>query len=162
MKFYKNNAGAVFAYAADGSQDAFISPTLTAITQADADTLRGPTLAQAQAAQAATVSAACQVAITAGVTSGTYTYPTKTTDQTNLAAAVNLSTIPGNAASWTVPIMCQSAGGTWVRVPHTAAQVQKAGQDVFMQILSLLMRNDVLAAQIAAAGSVAIVQSITW
>ena len=126
----------------------------------------GPTLAQAQAAQTVLLSTSCQVAITAGAVSSAlgspYTYPTKTTDQTNLAAAVNLSTLPGNAVGWTVPIMCESAIGVWARVPHTMAQVQKAGQDVFMQILGLLMKNDSLSAQVAAAGSVSAVQLITW
>lgn len=46
MKFYKNNLNQVYAFEADGSQDAFIPPELTAISAAEADSLRAPTAAQ--------------------------------------------------------------------------------------------------------------------
>lgn len=42
MKLFKDDDGKVYAYAADGSQDAFIPPNLTAITEAEADALRFP------------------------------------------------------------------------------------------------------------------------
>lgn len=41
-KFFKDNAGAVYAFAADGSEDAFIGEGLTQITEAEADALRTP------------------------------------------------------------------------------------------------------------------------
>lgn len=46
MKYYKNVKNEVFAYEADGSQDAHIKPGLTAITAAEADILRAPSAAQ--------------------------------------------------------------------------------------------------------------------
>ncbi|MGZ4959336.1 MAG: hypothetical protein ACXV7J_08790 [Methylomonas sp.] len=42
MKFYKDENNNVYAYTADGSQDAYILPNLIAITQEEADALRIP------------------------------------------------------------------------------------------------------------------------
>lgn len=40
MKYYRDTTGNVFAFEADGSQDGFIPPHLTKITEAAADKLR--------------------------------------------------------------------------------------------------------------------------
>jgi hypothetical protein len=48
MKYFKDDSGSVFAYAADGSQDDFIAAELTPITEAEADQLRKPKLSKAQ------------------------------------------------------------------------------------------------------------------
>lgn len=40
MKFFKDSQNNVYAYESDGSQDAFIKPGLTPITQDEADALR--------------------------------------------------------------------------------------------------------------------------
>lgn len=126
----------------------------------------GPTLAQAQAAQMAMVSAACQAAITAGIASSAlgapYAYPTKSTDQLNLTASVAASMIPGNPSNWATLLWCQSSAGTWEFTPHSAAQTQKAGQDVMAGILAMMAKNANLGAQIAAATSVPAVQAIVW
>ncbi len=51
MKHYKDpNTNEIYAYEADGSQDAFIKEGLVAITDAEVDNIR---LAKAQAAEAA-------------------------------------------------------------------------------------------------------------
>lgn len=42
MKHYKDSDNNVYAYELDGSQDAFILPGLTPITEAEADALRAP------------------------------------------------------------------------------------------------------------------------
>ena len=57
MKHYKDAAGALYAFFADGSQDDFIKPGLTQITDAEAAALRQPTAAQIeqQASDAAKV-----------------------------------------------------------------------------------------------------------
>lgn len=44
MKFFKNANGQVYAFEADGSQDAFIPSDLVPITKAEADELRNPSL----------------------------------------------------------------------------------------------------------------------
>lgn len=42
MKYYKDEKNQVYAYEADGSQDAYIPETLVAITEAEVDALRNP------------------------------------------------------------------------------------------------------------------------
>jgi len=42
MKLYKDGTGKVYAYKLDGSQDGFIKPGLTPITETEADVLRFP------------------------------------------------------------------------------------------------------------------------
>jgi hypothetical protein len=59
MKFFKDGNDEVYAYADDGSQDAFIKPGLTAITAAEAATLANPapTVEQQRAALIAQMNA---------------------------------------------------------------------------------------------------------
>ena len=57
MKFYKDKNNQVYAYAADGSQDAHIRPGLIAITEAEANELRQPTEPSLEEKQAAIVAA---------------------------------------------------------------------------------------------------------
>ncbi|APW37173.1 hypothetical protein RD110_08140 [Rhodoferax koreense] len=42
MKYFKNSANAVYAFEADGSQDAFIGPELVSISVAEAEALSQP------------------------------------------------------------------------------------------------------------------------
>jgi hypothetical protein len=42
MKYYKDTQNQIYAYESDGSQDAWIKPGLTSITEAEADELRKP------------------------------------------------------------------------------------------------------------------------
>lgn len=44
MKYYKDSQNRVYAFESDGSQDAFISPDLIKITEAQANALRAPAL----------------------------------------------------------------------------------------------------------------------
>lgn len=123
-------------------------------------------LLDVQAAQTILISTACGAAITAGMPSSAlgsiYIYPTTDSDQARMGAAVNLSNLPGNSANWSMPIKCQNAAGAWIRIAHTAPQLQRAAQDVAALIIALLLKYDVLAAQIAAATSVSAVKAITW
>ena len=126
----------------------------------------GQSLADVQAAQIATNSSACQAAITAGFQSSAlgpwYTYPAKATDQQNLNASVVASLLPGIPNTWVTPFWCEDANGTWAYVYHTAAQIQKVGQDAKGAILQLLTKNAQLQAQVMAATTIAAVQAINW
>lgn len=51
MKYYTNSQNQVYAYAADGSQDAYIQPGLIPITKEEADAIRFPPPTQAQQAE---------------------------------------------------------------------------------------------------------------
>jgi hypothetical protein len=53
MKYYKDADNQVYAYESDGSQDEWIKPGLTAITEAEADALRFPPLTPAELAKIA-------------------------------------------------------------------------------------------------------------
>lgn len=48
MKYFKDEKNTVFAFAADGSQDAFIPPNLAEITEAEANALRFPAPTRAE------------------------------------------------------------------------------------------------------------------
>jgi len=48
MKYFKNTNNEVFAFNADGSQDAYIKPDMVALTQSEADAHINPPLTPAQ------------------------------------------------------------------------------------------------------------------
>ncbi len=176
------------------------------------------TLTGAQEVQTATVSAACEAAITAGISSaalGTaHTYPSALTDQQNLDASVTdalcakadpvwsgstavdagainvISDVPclcvvggttGTTAPslptstttiiddgtaqwqlWSTMFWCEDSSGTWAWASHSAAQIVQAGRDIKAVIMAYRTKNATLAAQIAAATTVADVEAITW
>jgi hypothetical protein len=63
---------------------------------------------------------------------------------------------------WTTPFWCEDASGNWAWVNHTSAQIQKVGVDGKAAILANMAKNAGLAAQVAAATTVAAVQEIVW
>lgn len=131
-----------------------------------------PTLDEVKASQSALVSAACAAAITGGFTSSalgsSYTYPSQTTDQQNLAANVLSSLLPsGQVAGWTTPQLCATqpaapALPVWAYMDHTAAQIQQVGNDGKAAIMANLLKNKNLQDQISNAATVADVQAIVW
>lgn len=96
---------------------------------------------------AAKISAKCGQLIEAGLTSSAlgapHTYPSKERDQTNLAANVQLSTLPANASNpdWLTWHLCADSTGAWQFRPHSAAQIQQASADIAAAILALRMAN---------------------
>lgn len=168
MKNYKDSKGAVWAFEADGSQDKFIPVGLVLITEAQALAILNPapTLAQAQAAQIALISAACGAAVIAGLPSSalgaSYVYPTRQTDQTNLMAAVIRVGMPQTPANFMTSLALQTSPGVWGMLSHTVAQVQQVGQDIFGPISAMLVKNNSLAGQVMVASTVAAVQNINW
>lgn len=128
-------------------------------------------LASAQSAQLTNISNACANAIVSGFTSsalGTgYTYPSKVTDQQNLAASVLASILPGVATGWTTPFWCatqptDASAPVWAWVDHTAAQIQQVGNDAKTAILAYQTQNATLAAQVMACTDVDDVAKIVW
>jgi hypothetical protein len=123
-------------------------------------------LAAAQAAKIAELSAACKASIVSGFTSSAlgaaYTYPAKDTDQQNLASSVIDSLLANGAAGWVTPFWCADASGDWEFRAHTAAQIQKVGQDAKAAVLAAMAKNQTLAGQVAAAATVDAVNAIAW
>jgi hypothetical protein len=142
-----------FAY--DGSR--FIAPVVAPIV---------PTLEQAQASQVAALTAACASAIVSGFLSSAlgapYSYPSKATDQANLNGSVTASLYPNLPAGWTTPFWCADSAGVWAFRDHTASQIQQVGIDGKSAILAAMAKNAMLAEEVAAATTVAAVQSIIW
>ncbi|MEO6920520.1 MAG: hypothetical protein ABI171_16180 [Collimonas sp.] len=150
------STGASFSFDSSGEM------TVTAAPAPGADQL----LAQAQQVQVALINSACAAAITAGFISsalGTpHTYPAKQTDQQNLSASVLASIYPNLPANWMTPFWCEDANGVWAWVSHTASQIQQAGSDAKMAILTNMSKNATLQAQIMTAVDVVSVQKINW
>jgi hypothetical protein len=126
----------------------------------------GSTLDEKKAAKISELSDACSAAIVAGFTSSalgsTYTYPSKNTDQQNLASSVLSSLIPGLPGGWTTPFWCADSNGTWGFIPHTASQIQQVGMDGKNAILACMARNAALASQVYSAVDADAVKAITW
>lgn len=124
-------------------------------------------LAQAQAAAVAGLTAACGAAITGGYSSaalGTpHTYPMSQTDQINMLGSIAASTLPsGQVPGWTTPFMCADSTGAWALRPHTATQIQQAGQNGKAWVVTCQTHLAAQAAAVLAATTVADVEAITW
>jgi hypothetical protein len=108
----------------------------------------------------------CSTQIMAGFVSSAlgvlHIYPAKQQDQTNLAGSVIDSLIPGLPDDWATPFWCADEAGVWEFRPHTAAQIQRVGQDGKAAILTAMATNEALAARIAAAPDAAALDSIGW
>ena len=123
-------------------------------------------LPQAQALKLIQLNQTCQNLILGGFVSSalgsTYTYPSKDTDQQNLAASVLASILPGVTPGWTTPFWCADANGNWAFRNHTATQIQQVGIDAKNAILSLQNRNIVAQAAVNAAQSVTEVNAVVF
>lgn len=115
-----------------------------------------PTLAQAQAAQNALVSSACQVAIVGGFTSsalGTASaYPSDVNTQANIITAA-----PYGGSIW-----CRGSGGAWAFQAHSAPQAQQVQKDMNAWIQAQQTTYAGLLGEIAAATTNAAVQAVVW
>lgn len=128
-------------------------------------------LATAKAIKTAELRAACAAAITAGYVSealgAAHDYPNKATDQSNMAASVLASLMPGLAADWVTPFWA-GAGGIWAMRPHTAEQIRRAGADGKAHVLACQARlsgedgQGGLLKAVAKAQSVAEVAVVVW
>ncbi len=112
------------------------------------------------------ISNACAAAITAGFRSSAlgveHLYPTKMTDQQNLASSVLASTLPGVAADWTTPFWCADAAGQWEFRKHSAGQIQEVGRQAKAAILEAMSRNESLQRAVKAASSLKQLEAIRW
>ncbi len=121
-----------------------------------------------KAKKSADLNLACTQAITAGAVSSalgaSYTYPTQTSDQQNLAANVLLSLVSNLPADWTTTQICADSATppVWAHRPHTAAQIQQVASDVRDAIQALRMKNDALQKKVTAATTAAAVNAVAW
>ncbi|WP_341667330.1 DUF4376 domain-containing protein [Alcaligenes sp. SDU_A2] len=117
-------------------------------------------------AKAVALSAECRAAITAGFESDAlgdpHLYPSKETDQINLAGSVTDSLLPDLPADWATPFWCADAAGEWAMRPHTAEQIQQVGREAKVRILALMQHNAALAEQVQLAPDKPSVEQIVW
>lgn len=108
----------------------------------------------------------CRSSIVSGFVSSAleapFNYPSKITDQQNLAASVLASYDPENTSTWTTPFWCSDDSGHWEFRPHTAAQIREVGRDAKSAILALQFKNEQLQAEIQAASTVEVLEAIAW
>lgn len=63
---------------------------------------------------------------------------------------------------WATPFWCADINGKWSFVPHTSPQMQRVGTDAKQAVLSNMVQNATLAAQVLASTTVAQVQAVNW
>ena len=126
----------------------------------------GISIDAARSARAKSIDASCASQILSGFSSSAlgdvHHYPAKSTDQQNLSASVLASLLPDTNAEWVTPFWCSDNSGIWGFKPHTAAQIQQVGRDAKAAILAAMGKNEVLQAQIEAAGSVEELEAIAF
>jgi hypothetical protein len=172
-----DSAGAVIGsgYSPDGTlpSDAVACTAAQAATPLDYTVSNGAVvpqsdawvLAAAQAAQIASIRAACQAAIVDGFTSSAlgsaYTYPSTTTDQNNLFNAATVAA--GQSTAWKTWMWCATGSPLeWDLIAHTATQVQQVNADFLAAREAVQKKYANLLAQIKSATTVAAVQALTW
>jgi hypothetical protein len=116
--------------------------------------------------KAAAISSCCADAILAGFVSSAlgapHTYPAKPTDQINLTGSVMRSFYPDVDANWRARFWCADSSGAWAYREHTAAQIQRAGDDAVAARWACSGINEKLQAQIIAAATPADLADINW
>lgn len=112
------------------------------------------------------LSADCRAAIMAGFESSAlgepHLYPSKETDQLNLAGSVTDSLLADLPVNWTTPFWCADLHGVWAMRPHTAEQIQQVGRVAKARILVLMQHNATLAEQVRLAPDKTAVDQIIW
>lgn len=123
-------------------------------------------LSTAQETQIAILDQACADTILGGFVSdalgAAYTYPSGSTDQTNLTGAVVRSLIPNLPAGWTINFWCEDTNGVWALRPHNAAQIQEVGSNGLDMVAACIAHKVVLETQVMNAEDDADVTAIVW
>lgn len=118
----------------------------------------GPTLSDAQTAQAAIVKVACAAAIAIGFSSSALgsacSYGGQTEDQANIATAAASA---NGGALW-----CENSAGAWSLTAHTQAQAEQVRTDLWAHIQAQQATYAKLLGEIAAATTVAAVEAVVW
>lgn len=126
----------------------------------------GPDIAVLKASALASLRASCAAAIVGGYKSSAlgaeHTYPSTSTDQTNMIGSVTASLLPGLASDWTTPFWCMDVDGNWAFCDHTAVQIQAAGEAGKAWVVECQEKLRDLSTSVLAASSAIDVQSISW
>lgn len=162
MPYYRDANGQVNYFASI----AFISDLpagATVISDADALAEIPTAVGQLQQNQISQIDTDCANAIVGGFPSSAlgaaFTYPSKTTDQQNLAAAVQRSMLPGFTS---VLFWCADRYGSWAMRGHNQAQIQQVGIDGFNWISKCIAQKAMLEAQVMGLEDPASIAAVVW
>lgn len=152
-------------WTADGTKQVITKAGV--VPPADAlDAAPPPALSTLKAAKAAKLDADCAAQIVGGFESSAlgavHTYPSKATDQANLTASVLDAMLNADNPAWVTPFWCADAGGVWAWRNHTAEQIKHVGRDGKAAVITAQTRNAALQAAVAAATTVAELETIAW
>ena len=155
MKHYKDQSSEIYAFAQDGSQDAFIPANLTLITNAEADLIRNPppTLAQAKAAQIRLIEADYQSAIHADIVYLGATFNASEDSQLLITKVLSAGGVP--AGFFWQDIANNQVAMTYVQLQGMAGVILARGQLAFITLQDLKV-------QVRLATTVLLVQSVIW
>lgn len=170
MKYFKDTNGVVFAYAADGSDDAFIGSDLAPMSTEEVHRHLNPVpalLNESEQLQSLyrqksnEINTACEAAITAGFTSealgAPHFYSSQLDDQLNLTGAV--------LRGLDMPYACRDELDVKEFRLHTAEQLRQVGDDFTLYKLQLLQHANALKQQLDAAldaGDLTALEAISW
>ncbi|WP_183899415.1 hypothetical protein [Rhizobium metallidurans] len=125
-----------------------------------------PLIDDLKAARIATLTADCAAAIVGGYLSSAlgsrHTYPSGVTDQINMMGSVTASLLPELTQGWATPFWCEDDAGIWAFRMHSAEQIQQAGSDGKMHVVTCQAKLEGLTAQVTTATSEETVTSINW
>ena len=165
MPYYRNAQGQVVYF----SSIAYINELpqgSTVLTDEEASAALPTPLNLEVQKQVAALDQACDAAIQGGFVSDAlgapHTYPSKMTDQQNLASSVLASLFPNLPSTWNTPFWCADANGAWNMRAHTAAQIQQVGQDGKLWIEKCIYQKVTLETQLAQAGTPEAAAAINW
>ncbi|TBZ17024.1 hypothetical protein [Rhizobium leguminosarum] len=166
--FFVGDDGRKYAVAGAGRQEVECSYDAELVNDAGVWRLvnAADQLAALKASRIAVLTAACAEAIVSGYASAAlgseHQYPSKVTDQINMMGSVTDSLLPGQPVEWSTPFWCADESGAWAFRAHTAEQIQTAGADGKLHVLTCQTKLGQLSAQVMAAASAEAVAAIGW
>lgn len=165
MPYYLDSNGDV-QYFASIAYISELPPGSTVISDEQAMAQLPTPLNLAQQLQIGLIDDACAAAIVAGFYSnalGTqYLYPAKPTDQQNLAAAVQMSALPGTPSTWSVLFWTADRYGNWGMRGHNIAQIQQAGRDGFSWVSACIAQKVVFETAVMQSQDPVAIAKINW
>lgn len=125
-----------------------------------------PSLEEVKDARIAVLRAVCEAAITGGFKSAAlgsvHTYPSDLKAQINLMGSVTDSLMPDLPANWQTPFWVCDPVGVWAYKMHSAAQIQQAGRDGKINVITCQAALDNLVVTVLAADTAEAVASVVW
>jgi hypothetical protein len=157
MKHYIDTYKNVFAYEADGSQDAYIKDGLVPISDADLAILRAPTLPEAKATKITQLTQSYNTAIQQPVSY------MSTTFQADAGSVANVqATLAGLSKAGATPTGFYWVSADNTQVPFSYADIQGLAAAMLSQGWSAFAHLQAQKAIVNASSTVSAVQGVVW